>query len=109
MGGEACTPNRSSDMVSSMGSSVADIVVKMRRAPNSIRYAELYKVCVHYFGDPRQQDTSHAIFNTGWQDVSIVNIQSDHGRAKRYQVLQVLKGRRPARIGVGGLGNEHAR
>lgn len=74
-----------------MGSSVEDIVAKMRRAPANVRYSELFKVCESYFGAARQTRGSHAIFKTPWQGDPRVNIQDYKGQAKRFQVLQVLE------------------
>lgn len=62
----------------------------MREAPSNVRYADLLKVCKHHFGAPRQQGTSHAVFRTPWAGNPRVNIQNDHGKAKAYQVKQVL-------------------
>jgi hypothetical protein len=62
----------------------------MRRNPSDVRFADLCKVCEHYFGKPRQKGTSHRIFKTPWQGDPRVNIQSDKGKAKPYQVRQVL-------------------
>jgi hypothetical protein len=62
----------------------------MRRTPTNVRFAELFKVCVEYFGEPRQRGTSHAIFKTPWPGDPRVNIQNDKGKAKAYQVRQVL-------------------
>lgn len=70
---------------------VASLVAAMRRAPTNVRFADLRKVCEHYFGEPRQSGTSHAVFRTPWRGDPRVNIQSDHGKAKAYQVRQVLK------------------
>jgi len=67
------------------------ILRDMRNAPQNVSYADLYRVCVEYFGDPRQQGTSHAVFRTPWPGDPRVNIQNDHGKAKPYQVRQVLK------------------
>jgi hypothetical protein len=39
----------------------------------------------------RQESTSHKVFKTPWQGDPRVNIQNDKGRAKTYQVNQVLK------------------
>ncbi|MPY80723.1 MAG: toxin HicA [Actinophytocola sp.] len=44
-----------------------------------------------YFGEPRQQGTSHAVFRTPWPGDPRVNIQNHKGKAKPYQVRQVLK------------------
>jgi hypothetical protein len=66
------------------------ILEAMRRTPTNVRFAELFKVCVEYFGEPRQRGTSHAIFKTPWPGDPRVNIQNDKGKAKAYQVRQVL-------------------
>ena len=62
----------------------------MRRSPASVRYTDLHKVCAAYFGEPRQSGTSHAIFKTPWRGDARVNIQNQRGKAKPYQVRQVL-------------------
>ncbi|MEU4383733.1 toxin HicA [Promicromonospora sp. NPDC023805] len=66
------------------------IVEAMRAGPAGVRYADLFKVCEHYFGEARQSGSSHAVFRTPWQGDPRVNIQNDHGKAKAYQVRQVL-------------------
>lgn len=70
---------------------VDQIVAAMRSNPVGVRYADLMKVCVHYFGEPRQQGSSHAVFKTPWPGDPRVNIQADKGKAKAYQVRQVLR------------------
>lgn len=62
----------------------------MRNNPKGIRFAELSKVCDHYFGKPRSRGTSHRIYRTPWPGDPRVNIQNSRGRAKAYQVRQVL-------------------
>lgn len=62
----------------------------MRGNPKNIDYADLHRVCAHYFGYPRQNATSHAVFKTPWPGDPRVNIQNDHGKAKAYQVRQVI-------------------
>jgi hypothetical protein len=69
---------------------ISGIVDQMHRSPASIRYADLYKVRVAFFGVPRQSGTSHAIFKTPWPGDPRVNIQNSKGNAKPYQVRQVL-------------------
>jgi hypothetical protein len=66
------------------------ILDQMRREPASVRFAELLKVCEHFFGKPRQSATSHVIFKTPWIGDPRINIQNDKGKAKAYQVRQVL-------------------
>jgi len=63
----------------------------MRSAPTAVRYRDLYAVCVHHFGEPSQHGTSHAVFKTPWVGDPRVNIQNARGKAKAYQVRQVLK------------------
>ncbi len=62
----------------------------MRHNPGNVRYAELFKVCEHYFGPARSSGSSHSVFKTPWPGNPRVNIQNDHGKAKKYQVRQVL-------------------
>jgi hypothetical protein len=69
---------------------IAKIVDRMRSSPAQIRFADLYKVCVAYFGEPRQSGSSHAVFKTPWPGDPRVNIQNFRGKAKPYQVRQVL-------------------
>lgn len=71
--------------------SVAKIVAQMRSNPRGIAYADLAKVCTHYFGAARSSGGSHAVYKTPWLGDPRVNIQNDHGKAKAYQVRQVLQ------------------
>ncbi len=67
-----------------------EIVEKMRNSPKGVRFADLAKICDHYFGKPRQTGTSHRIYKTPWPGDPRVNVQSSRGKAKPYQVRQVL-------------------
>ncbi|PKM07080.1 MAG: toxin HicA [Gammaproteobacteria bacterium HGW-Gammaproteobacteria-4] len=69
---------------------VNDILALMRENPKGVRFADLCKVCEHFFGQPRQSGTSHRIYKTPWLGDPRVNIQSSKGNAKAYQVRQVL-------------------
>jgi hypothetical protein len=62
----------------------------MRQEPTSVRFADLLKVCEENFGKPRQSASSHVIFKTPWIGDPRINIQNDKGKAKAYQVRQVL-------------------
>lgn len=70
---------------------VGTVVTDMRRNPVGVRYRDLLRVCVYYFGAPRISGGSHAVFRTPWPGDPRVNIQSNHGSAKAYQVRQVIK------------------
>lgn len=43
-----------------------------------------------YFGKPRNMAGSHRIYKTPWQGDPRINIQNSKGKAKAYQVKQVL-------------------
>lgn len=63
----------------------------MRANPRGIDYSDLTKVCDHHFGSARTTGGSHAVYKTPWPGDPRVNIQNDHGKAKPYQVRQVLQ------------------
>lgn len=66
------------------------ILEQMRREPANVRFGDLFEVGEAHFGQARQSGSSHAIFKTPWQGDPRVNIQNDRGKAKAYQVRQVL-------------------
>ena len=64
---------------------------RMEVNPKDVRFTDLAKVCVHYFGKPHHKGTSHHVYKTPWLGDPRVNIQkSKDGKAKVYQVKQVL-------------------
>jgi len=67
------------------------ILQQMRASPVDVRFADVKKVCDSYFGKPRQAGSSHAVYKTPWPGDPRVNIQNAKGRAKPYQVRQVLQ------------------
>jgi hypothetical protein len=71
-------------------SSVEKILQQMRDQPAAVRFADLKKVCDAYFGKPRQAGSSHVIYKTPWPGDPRVNVQNAKGKAKPYQVRQVL-------------------
>jgi hypothetical protein len=71
-------------------STVEKILEQMRTEPANVRFSELQLVCETYFGKPRQNGSSHAIYKTPWPGNPRVNIQNNKGKAKAYQVRQVL-------------------
>ncbi len=66
-------------------------MARMRRNPNGIPFRDLVKVCDHYFGEPRSRGTSHHVYRMPWPGDPRVNIQNESGKAKGYQVRQVLR------------------
>ena len=73
-----------------MMGAVEKILEQMRSEPANVRFADLQRVCESFFGKPRQHGSSHAVYKTPWPGNPRVNIQNDKGKAKPYQVRQVL-------------------
>ncbi len=71
-------------------SGVEKVLKEMKENPKGVRFNDLQKVCLHYFGKPRQSGSSHCVYKTPWPGDPRVNIQSHKGKAKPYQVRQVL-------------------
>jgi hypothetical protein len=70
---------------------IDEILKGMRENSANVKFSYLCKVCDHYFGEARQNGTSHRIYKTPWPGDPRVNIQDGKGKAKFYQVRQVLK------------------
>jgi hypothetical protein len=70
--------------------SIDKILEQMQAEPSNVRFVDLQRICETFFGKPRQSGSSHVIFKTPWPANPRVNIQNDKGRAKAYQVKQVL-------------------
>ena len=72
-------------------SSVDELLQGIINNPKDVRFVDLCKVCEYCFGGARQKSSSHRIYKTPWQGNPRINIQDDNGKAKEYQVKQVLK------------------
>ena len=69
---------------------VEEILAQMKRNPKDIRVIDVRKICDFYFGRARYGGSSHRIYKTPWQGDPRINIQNYKGKAKAYQVKQVL-------------------
>ncbi|MCX5887191.1 MAG: toxin HicA [Proteobacteria bacterium] len=69
---------------------IDDVLAQMKRNARDVRFNDLCRVCDHFFGEPRQSGSSHRIYKTPWQGDPRINIQNYKGKAKAYQVKQVL-------------------
>ncbi len=69
---------------------IENILIQMKKNPSDVRFSDLSKVCIHFFGLARQKDGSHHVYKTPWQGDPRINIQIYRGKAKAYQVKQVL-------------------
>ena len=70
---------------------ISELIKAMQGNPCNVNFSDLCKVCECYFGKARQEGTSHRIYKTPWLGDPRVNIQDSKGKAKTYQVRQVLK------------------
>lgn len=65
---------------------------KIRKSTQNVSFSDLLKICEHYFGAARTgQGGSHTVFKTPWQGNPRINIQDKNGKAKPYQVKQVIE------------------
>jgi len=70
---------------------LAQKLTQFKNNPKDVKFNELCNVCDFYFGKPRQSGSSHRVYKTPWQGDPRVNVQNSKGKAKAYQVRQVLK------------------
>jgi hypothetical protein len=70
--------------------SIEDILSRMKSNPANVRFVDLSRVCIYHFGKARQKDGSHHVYKTPWGGDPRINIQNNKGKAKSYQVKQVL-------------------
>ena len=70
---------------------IAQQLIHLEKNPKNVKFSELCNVCDFYFGKPRQSGSSQRIYKTPWKGDPRVNIQNSKGKAKAYQVRQVLK------------------
>jgi len=70
--------------------SVDKILKQMRNNAANIRFSDLSLVCKKYFGEPRING-SHHYYKTPWEGDPRVCIQEKNGKAKAYQVKQIIK------------------
>jgi predicted RNA binding protein YcfA (HicA-like mRNA interferase family) len=70
---------------------IEKLLNEIYKNPTNVKFTDLCRVCEHYFGKARQSGSSHRIYKTPWQGDPRVNIQNNKGKAKAYQVKQVIK------------------
>jgi len=69
---------------------IKEILTQMKRNPKDVRFSDLCRVRDFYFGEACQRGTSHRTYKTPWKGDPRINIQNHKGKAKAYQVKQVL-------------------
>ena len=68
------------------------LIAKIKNNPTDVRFDDLAKVCDYYFGEPRQQGTSHRVYKTPWQGdprvttrAFAIRIKNPQGRSSIYK------------------------
>ncbi len=69
---------------------VDDAIVELEAATTNTRFTRLILICETFFGASRVAG-SHHIFKTKWQGDPRINLQNERGKAKPYQVEQIIK------------------
>jgi hypothetical protein len=70
--------------------SIKNYIKQLGKNPNNVGFVELCNICESFFGKPRTTG-SHHVYKTPWQGDPRINVQNDKGKAKAYQVRQVIK------------------
>lgn len=73
-----------------MSKRIRKLLAEMRENPKGVAVSDAQKIAEHFFGKGRQTGTSHLVFKMPWPGDPRVNLQRDNGRAKAYQVRQLL-------------------
>lgn len=73
-----------------MGKGVDELLAEMRANPANVRFADACKVATHFFGPPRSKG-SHHVWKMPWAGDPRINLQDGGGKAKAYQVRQVVQ------------------
>jgi len=63
----------------------------IRANPSDVRFDDLCKICEENFGKPSSSRSSHRVYKVSWAGDPRVNVQNKKGKAKAYQVRQVLE------------------
>jgi hypothetical protein len=86
----------------------------IRVHPKNVKFVDLVRICVKYFGKPRIRG-SHHIFKMPWRGDPRINIQKDGNLAKEYQVkaviraIEKLEAEKRAGDGTGDGGKKHGK
>jgi hypothetical protein len=68
---------------------IEKLLAGMRASAGSVRFSDALRVAEHYFGKPRTSG-SHYVFRMPWPGDPRINLQEADGKAKPYQVRQLL-------------------
>ncbi len=69
---------------------IDEAISELEGNETNTRFQRLVTICTAFFGPPRIEG-SHYIFKTPWRGDPRINLQSEKGKAKPYQVRQVVR------------------
>lgn len=70
--------------------SIDEALEELEGNEGNVRFQRLLTICEEFYGAPRIKG-SHHIFKTPWQGDPRINLQRVGGKAKPYQVDQVIQ------------------
>ena len=68
---------------------IDEAVKELEASGKNTRFDRLVTICTEFFGKPRVKG-SHHLFTVKWQGDPRINLQSQKGKAKGYQVKDVI-------------------
>lgn len=93
------------DIVYNITVRMKKLLDKARRSPAGLRFSELCKLAEAFGFVFQRQKGSHKIYSND-RIRQMMNFQDDHGRAKAYQVRQLLDCADRSQLRVGGAEND---
>jgi hypothetical protein len=74
-----------------VAATIEELIAEMRQNPVGVRFSDACRVADHFFGEPTQKGSSHRVWKMPWPGNPRVNMQDEKGKAKAYQVRQLLE------------------
>jgi len=71
-------------------SKIERLIQKALTSPQNLRFAELQKLCSYFGMKLRNTDGSHFVYKRMEEPKFTISIQNDNGKAKEYQVRQLM-------------------
>jgi hypothetical protein len=68
---------------------IVEALAELRGNETNIRFVRLVAIATAFFGNPRKKG-SHYIFKMPWPGDPRINLQSEKGKAKPYQIRQLI-------------------
>lgn len=69
---------------------IEKLIQKAFNSPQNLRFTELQKLCCYFGMELRNSEGSHFVYRRKKPPIFTISIQDDNGKAKEYQVNQLL-------------------